>query len=150
MSVTATVSIDRSSLSLSALTISSNSTGTYTLTENGLGRPAITARTHYASESPYFHGSTHVAVTKDQSALPLEVLVQAASSTALDTAINALDAALWQFTYDVTVTVDGVAKVWSCSPASWSIAESLVSHGRAVQYVELLTITIPCYPIPGA
>lgn len=149
MSVVASVSIDRSSLSLSALTISSTGSGTYTLTETGLGRPAITARTTSVS-SPWFHGSTHVAVTKDQTALPLEVLVQAASSTALDTAIDALDAALWQFDYDVTVTVDGVAKVWSCSPASWSIAESLTSHGRAVQYVELLTITIPCYPIPGA
>lgn len=145
--ISASVSIDRSSLSLAALTISGDGSGTYSLTRDGLGRPAITARSTYAEDSSDVAGSLLTQAVKEMSSLPLEVLVQAATSADLDAAISALDAALWQFSYQVTVTVDGVAKVYNCGPAAWAPSSGKVDHGLAAQFVDVLTVTIPVQPL---
>lgn len=150
MTSTATVSIDRSDLSLAALVISGDGSGTYSLTDRGLGRPAITPRITNMPDSRDVEGSEILSAVKEQTALPLEVLVQATSTAALDAAIDALDAALWQLQYDVTVTIDGVAKVWHCTPAAWAVSSGVVEYARAAQFVEVLTITIPCKPTPEA
>lgn len=146
---TASVSIDRTALSMSALTISGDGTGTYSLTAKGLGRPAITARSTWFPDSPDVHGSRLRSAVKEQSSLPLEVVVQAASASALDAAVTALSDALWQFSFTTTVTVDGVSKVWTCSPASWAVASGVVEVSHAAAFLEVLTITIPVYPIPS-
>lgn len=143
------VSIDRTSLSLSPLTIGLDGSGTYSLTQVGLGRPAITPRATYFPDSRDVDGSKLQAVVREQSSLPLEVLVQGVSAAALDTAINDLDAAVWQFTYDTTVTIGGVAKVWHCTPAAWAPTSGLVEHAHVEQFFEVLTLTIPVYPIPS-
>lgn len=149
MTTIAQVSIDRSSLSLGALVISSTPTDTYVLTGAGLGRPGISWRYTYAPANPYIHGSALLGAVKDQSSLPLEVLVQSNTAANLDAAIKTLTDALDQFSYDVTVTVDGVAKTWSCDPGSYASTDGQVNDARQVQFVEVLAITIPVYPIPG-
>lgn len=75
--------------------------------------------------------------------------MQGTSSTNLATLIDDLDEALFQFSYSVTVSVDGVSRTWLASPASWGIAGGLVNQGNAAAFCEVLTITIPVYPIPG-
>lgn len=147
--MTASVSIDRTSLALSALVIS-DAGATYLLTDKGLGRPATTRRNTYAPESPDMHGSLLLNSVKEQSALPLEVIVQADTAADLDAAIQALFDALDQFTYNTTVTVDGVAKVWASSPAAYGASDGYVDHSRVAQFFDVLAITIPVYPIPGA
>ena len=145
----AAVSIDRTALSLSPLTISDDGTGTYSLTVGGLSRPVVTPRETKAPESRYFAGSELLAVTREQTSMHLEVLIQAASSSALDAAITALDNALWQFAYDVTVTVDGVAKVWHCTPAALGASSGLFESSHVADHFAVFALDIPCKPIPA-
>lgn len=93
------------------------------------------------------HGSEYVGAVKEQTSLPLKVLVQAASSAALDTAVAALEAALSQFTYTATVAVDGVTKVWSCAPASYGSESGLVEHAMVSGHFDTFVVSIPVYPI---
>lgn len=141
------VTIDRSSLSLSDLVISDAFDATYQLLRDGLGRPAITWRMTAAPDSVDVHGTEYLAAVKEQTSLPLKVMVQAASTGALDTAVTALEDALSQFTFPVTQDIDGVTKVWSASPASYGADSGQVVHARVLQHFEVMVITIPIYPI---
>ena len=142
------VSIDRTSLSLSALVITDLPGATYRLPEDGMGRPAIAQRRTYAGNSAWLNGSTLISATKEQASLPLVIYTEAASSATLDTQMTALEAALGQFVYNVTVTVDGVAKVWRGDPAdiSWGEVDSGLVRAKMCR----ASVTIPVYPIPGA
>lgn len=142
------VALDRSSLSLSDLVIDDDTTATYVLLKDGLGRPGITWRLGAMPDSADVHGTEYVSAVKEQTSLPLRVMVQAASSAALDVAVTALEDALSQFTYPVTVDVDGVARVWSGAPAAWS-TESGVQHAYVAGFFDVLLVTIPVYPVPG-
>lgn len=147
MSVSATVSIDRTSLGLAPLTISGDGSGTYSLTQGGLGSPVQSARLLYMPDHPDVHGSELLGAVRETTALPLTILVQAATSAALSAAVDALNDALWQFTYATTVTVDGVARTWTCHPCLAAPASGLVEHGMADQFFDVLSVTIPVYPI---
>lgn len=143
------VSIDRTSLGLPPLVIGVDGDSTYTVTVGGLGRPAVTARTTYAGDSPYLHGQTPIAVVRENSSLPLTVLLQGDTDAALRAAAAALDAALWQFTYNVTVTEGSTATTWLCSPASYGLDSSAVTSDNVAEHYEVWAITIPVYPIPA-
>ena len=145
----AQVSIDRSSLSLAALILSSTPTDTYVLTAEGLGRPAISRRNTYMPNNPFIHGSELVGSVKEQSTLPLEVLIQSDTAANLDAALTALADALDQFSYNVIVTIDGVAKTWACDPANYGPTDNLVKGERQAQFVDVWSLTIPVYPIPS-
>jgi hypothetical protein len=143
----ASVSIDRSSLGLSALVIDTEGFGTYYVDKVGLGRVGRLPRETLATPSPFVHGQFRTAVVWEESSLPLTVRVQASSSAALDTAVIALEDALSQFIYPVTVTVDGVAKVWTAYPATWNSTDGLMAVERVQSFHEDLSITIPVYPV---
>jgi hypothetical protein len=145
--VSVSVSVDRSALSLTALVFNADGP-TYRITEQGLGRPGITWRRTAAPDSVNVHGTEYVAASKEQSSLPLEVGVYAGTTADLDAACVALEDALSQFAYDVTVTEDGVVKVWSAGPAD--MASGLVDSGEVASHIRTYTITIPVYPIPGS
>ena len=142
---TVTVSVDRTSLSLSALAITDDGS-TYQIGLDGLGRPGRVWRFTDMPPSSDAHGTEHVAAVLEETTLPLEVIVKAASSSALNTAVDALFAALSQFAYDVTVTVDGVAKTWSAAPAAVA-PKAAIGPGQVAQFFEVFTVTIPVYPI---
>ena len=151
--MTASVSIDRTSLGLSALLIVSadtDPTATYVLTKKGLGRPAITPRETKAPDSPDMNGSVLLNVVKEQSALPLEVLVQSDTAANLDAAVQELADAVWQFRYPTTVNISGVSKVWSCTPSAVAPSSGGEDDAQWLQFVDVLQLTIPVYPIPGA
>ena len=147
MTALATVSIDRTSLSLSALVIDSEGFGTYYIDKAGLGRPGRTPRETLAAASPFVHGNLRTAVVWDEATLPLTVRVQSDSSADLATAVGALEAALSQFVYTVTVTVDGVARAWTAYPATWNTTDALVDVERVRNHFEDLAISIPVYPL---
>jgi hypothetical protein len=149
MTAIGTVSIDRSSLSLSPLVIDTDGFSTYYVDAKGLGRVGKTPRETFATDSPYINGRTRTAVVLEESALPLGVRVQASSSSALNTAVTALEDALWQFVYTVTVTVDGVVKVWTAYPATIQSADGLLAFERVTSFHEDLSISIPVYPVPA-
>lgn len=99
-------------------------------------------------DSDAVHGTEFTAAAKEQSSLPLEVRVQGSSAGDLASACDALEAALSQFTYETTVTVDAVGRVWTCAPASWSTG--LVLSDESAAFFTVYSVTIPVYPIPGA
>lgn len=150
--MTANVSIDRTSLALPPLLIADagDLAATYVLTGSGLGRPAITWRETRAPEHPDMHGSLLLRAVKEQSSLPLEVIVQADTAADLDAAVQALADAVWQFSYNITVTIDGGAKVWAATPAALAPSSGNEDAAKWLLHVDVLTITIPVYPIPGA
>jgi len=143
---TATVTIDRTSLGKAPLVIGSNPTGTYVLTDKGLGRPGVTPRLVFAADSPWVDGSVPTAATRANSELPLEVHIQAASASALAAAKADLDEALWQFTYTVTVAEGANSVTWTCYPAAHGLTD-VVSDFNVADFFEVWGITIPVYPV---
>ena len=67
------------------------------------------------------------------------------SAAALATAVSELQAALAQFAYDTTVTVNGVASVWACDMGS--IAPSALDYPELDSNDPAYSVTIPCYPV---
>lgn len=147
MTALGSVSIDRTSLSLSALVIDTEGFNTYYVDQAGLGRVGRTPRETFATASPWVNGQLRTAVVWDESSLTLTVRTQADSSSALDTAVSALEDALSQFTYTVTVTVDGVVKVWNAYPATWNSTDGLLAVERVRAFHEDLSISIPVDPV---
>lgn len=142
---TASVSIDRSSLSLSPLLLTDDSP-TYRLTDNGLGEPGFTWRETLMPDSGDVRGSELIAAVLERSSLPLEVLVMGSTSADLKTSVLALRDAVWQFSYATTVTVDGQSDTWAgCGPAAWSLSDGKVDHSHVAQFFRVYTITIPLY-----
>lgn len=139
------VSIDRTSLGKGPLVIRSDGAAPYSLTAQGLGRPAVSARATSVT-SPWLHGETPTVVVREQSSIPLEVILSALSDATLDLCRDALDEALWQFSYLVTVTEGSTSHTWECSPASYGVVG--VEYHNVAEHYEVWTITIPCYPIP--
>lgn len=149
MTALGTVTIDRSNMpgSLADLVIDTDGFGTYYVDKAGLGRVGRTPRETFAAPSPFVHGQIRTAVVLEESALVLVVRVQAASSAALATAVTALEDALFQFLYNVTVVVDGVARVWEACPATVQSVDGLTAFERVTGFHEDLSISIPIYPV---
>jgi hypothetical protein len=147
MAAMGTMSIDRSGLSLAALVIDTEGFGTYYVDKAGLGRVGVSRRETLATASPFVHGQLRTAVVREESPLSLTLRVQSASSAGLDTAVSALEDALSQFVYRVTVTLDGVVKTWTAHPATWNSTDGLVAFERVMSFHEDLSISIPVYPV---
>lgn len=143
--MTLSITIDRSSLSLADLSLTDTPGGAFWLPEDALQRPAKAWRRTYAGSSPWLHGSTLTAAVLEQSTLPFTIYTQAASAAALDMQMDELEAALSQFTYDTTVTVNGVAKTWACDPGDIGWGE--VDSGMARVHMARASVSIPVYPI---
>lgn len=109
-------------------------------------------------ESKWVHGRFLVSAVKDADVAPLEVVVFGSSPADLDTKTRTLLDAFEQWTYDLTVTTDGVAHTWRCEPAEYRPAGrggpagsyepfGLVAGASSQQaYV----FTIPRNPVPVA
>lgn len=149
---TNTISIDRSSLTLSALQISGSRDGT----ELGLVRyipPARIPRIAYQPDTGGIHGSEATQWSWQQAILGFDWVPDTAESeTEIQAAYYEMLAAITQFKYEVTTQVSGApAEVWLADPGAITLGGS---DGRT--YVDLnflrpvYAVTIPVYPIPGA
>lgn len=148
----ASVALDRSGLlvPLAPLTIAHDGT-VFRLGERGIGRPDVRWRFEKMPNNPHIHGEERTAASKEESSIPLEVLVAGATWDAVEASMDELDVALSQWAYVVTVTVAGRVRTWNAGPADWNVADS----GRYDAYrvdacFEVLNISIPVYPIPGS
>lgn len=149
---TASVAIDRSGLlvPLAPLTISDSGT-VFRLGERGVGRPGVRWRFGKMPDNPNIHGEERTSGSKEESSIPVELLVMGATWDAVETSIDELDVALSQWAYVVTVTVAGKVRTWNAGPADWNVADA----GRYDAYrvdacFEVLNLAIPVYPIPGS
>lgn len=148
---TVTVSIDRTGLSLSALTFS----GTRSGTARGISRfipPGMVDRTTYMPDSPDVDGSEAVSTAWAQGILGFDWFpIGAANETAVQAARNEVIAAIGQFEFTVTTQVGGApAEVWSATRGAMVLGGS---DGRTFVDLSLLcpvyAITIPVFPVPS-
>lgn len=104
----------------------------------------------YAS-SIYVHGDYLVNAVKAQGTLPLAVRVKGTTQSQIDSNLAALCRALEQFTYQLTITLEGVTWTWQCDPADYGVDEKgefSKFHRLAKQTV--VTAQIPRHPVPIA
>lgn len=141
----ASISIDRTSLSLGALTVGDDPADTYILTPTGIGDPEMVWRFGTMANADSVHGREITSAALEQTALNLEVVVTGSSASNLRANRVALTTAISQFVYTTTVTVDGVAQVWTCDPGNWSSGP--VNYGLQTALVQVLALSIPVYPI---
>lgn len=137
--------IDCSSIAAPNVTINGAGGTAYTFTPRGIRRPAFRARRHSAFSSPHVAGRLDTSAVLDESQLIWEVMVSAETTGALSTAVDALVAAVTQFNYTVTVTIDGAVKTYSAWMGSLEPA-SEVLQGDVQAHVETWRISIPVVP----
>jgi hypothetical protein len=140
------VSFDRTALSLSALTITETPGGSYWLPEQGAEWPRFSRRKEYAPAVRYLGGRTLLARVADVGTLPLTVYARAASGSALDTLKAALQTAVDQWMYDLTLTIDGVAVTYTAECVDDDIAWGEVDSGMVKAHLARGTVAIPLYP----
>lgn len=144
--MTATLTLDRSGLSLEDLVIPGTApTGAgLFLRSGGLSEPTFDVRTTYAPDSAYVSGSVLLAAVLTASTLPVSVVAQAATSEALAALRAELSAAVFQFAYTVTLTVDGVATAWDAGPCwpAWGELTSPMVDAR----LSVASLVIPVQP----
>lgn len=147
--MTLSISIDRTSLSLSALVLGAQDGTGGLLSITDYTEPAMQSRIAYAPSSEFMHGDLALGWSWQQALLSFEVAAfNPASEDEQREAVAALAAAVTQFpAYELTVTVGASpAETWTCDPGS-------VTPAAARTYVDLRDsdpawrVTIPCYPV---
>ncbi len=141
------ISINRTSLALAPLVLSgsddANPIGITDYTE-----PAMQPRVTYAPDSAYEDGSTPLAVSWQQVPLAFDVsTTNAATEAASRLLIAELRQAISQFSFTVTVVVDGApAETWTCHAGAIQPVGSRTFANLARHNPEW-SVTIPAHPI---
>lgn len=139
------VSFDRTALSLSALTIT-ETRGSFWIPEDGSDWPRFGRRKEYAPNVRYLGGRTLLARVSDVGTLPLTVYATAASGSALDALKAQLQAAVDQWAYDLTLTIDGVAATYTAECVDDDVAWGAIDSGMVKAHVARGTFAVPLYP----
>lgn len=143
--MTTSLTFDRTTLSLTPLVIGLYSpTATYFLAGDGVFRPDFTVRRTYAADSNYIPGKRLLTAVADAGTLPVVIYLQADTTADLETARGALNDAATQWSYDVTLTIDGVARTYQADPEfpQWG----QVTHGEMRAFMARASIQIPVNP----
>lgn len=141
--------VDRSSLSLSDLSIDDEGFSSYAITPEGYSEPEVSPRVTTA-RSRYVIGELVTGYTLNTSTLLLEVWVQGTTTAVLETRCDALKRAFSrQASYSVTRTLDGQSKTWRCQPAGVTRTGPVIK-GEVNNYEATYRISIPVYPIEGS
>lgn len=139
-----TISIDQTDLSLDPLVLSGVTDANTWGILPGFTMPGLVAR-NVEAESPFLHGSVVVRSTWQKAFFNLDVFPRVTTGAELATAYGELVAASGQFSYDATVTLNGVASVWRCDCAS--ISPSPLDYPELVTNAPVYSLSIPVYPI---
>lgn len=142
-----TVTVTRTGLSLADLVITNNPVGaTYWLPEEGLEEPDQEYRRTYMPDHPDIHGKELLSAVLEHTNLPLQVYATAATAADLRAAKVALMDAFGQFSYSVTVDVDGESwGMFSADPAG--IRWGAVDSGMVRAHLARASLVVPVYPI---
>lgn len=145
--MTLTISINRASLSLAPLVLSGSDGGS-SLGITDYSEPAIQPRILYAPDSAYESGSTPLAVAFEDTIVGFAVCTTTSTTEAASRSLIAeLVSAVSQFSYTVTVTVDGApAETWTCrtgavAPVGGRTYSNLRRHNPE------WSVTIPAHPV---
>lgn len=138
------LTIDRTSLSLSALVIGTNPFGaSMWLPENGLARFDFDYFRTYAEGSAYAP-RVLLAARLEPISWPGVIYCQAATTSALKAVEDTLAAAVAQWAYDLTLTVDG--QTWTVTGEPTLPAFGPVDSGMVAAHVSRAALSIPINP----
>lgn len=136
-----TLAVDRTGLSLAALTFADPASGLWV---DAITRPGRRwSRT--SASSPFTHGSVQTQATLETATLEAVLYVQAADAATLTTQRQAVEAAFFQWAYEVTVTEESSAETFSCDCAD--LAWNEYDPGMAAAHLARVVVSIPCYPL---
>ena len=139
------LTISRTSLSLADLVIGNDPTTGFWLPEDGLEEPDQTWRLTYMPDHPDVHGKQLLSAVMEHSAIPATIYTKAADVATLGAQKAALSEALGQFSYTVTLNLDGVTYSYSADPCGprWGAVDSGMVRARIAR----ASVVIPVYPI---
>lgn len=148
---TLTISIDRTSLSLTPLVFSGTLAGT-TLGVVEYSPPAEQARIEYMPDNPHIHGSEPIGAALQQSILSFSWMrVGATAEAEIRASLTEVRAAIRRLEFTVTTTENGAApEVWAGVFGSMALAENRRDRISLKHLVPVYAVTIPVYPIPGS
>lgn len=138
------VHVTRTELALANLTLT-DFAGGYDVLEGSLAAGLVSWRRKLA-ESPFVHGAYEVGAVKDLvDGGTLGVDVVATTQAIIQTRVTTLLAAFSQSTYQLHVTLDGVAWAWTCMRADYSVgvASDDIRFGLAAP----VTLRFPRQPV---
>jgi hypothetical protein len=144
---TLTISIDRTSMSLSALVLTGHDDPTRYLSVSDYTDPAMQARITYAPTGDA-HGDVPLSWSYQETLINFAVFAETATSESdARGRIATLTSALGRLSYPVTITVNGATpEVWTCRPGSIALTEARNStdllSGKPVW-----AVSIPAYPV---
>lgn len=145
MRVISSLSIGRTSLSLSPLVLANDPSGAYVYPEEGLSEPMFAPRVTWAPDSRFIPGRLALGSVIDAGTIPLSVTVHGTSTADLQAKKIALMVALAQIAYSVTMTVDGVeVGAWDAMPGS--VSWGFVDHAMAAALMARGEASIPVNP----
>lgn len=143
-----TLTIGRASLSLPDLVITNNPFGaTFWLPEEGLEEPTVDWRLTYYPDAPDIAGKALRAAVLEHTAIPAAIYTQASDAATLQANKRELLNALGQFSYSVTLDLDGAADTYDADPCGprWGPVDSGMVRSRIAR----AEVLIPVYPIPS-
>lgn len=136
------LSIDRASLSLAPLVITGDAAQPMWL-DPSVNRPTFEYRRNYAPPSSWMAGQTLLSAVLDASTVPAVVYLRAATSAALATLEDELTTALGQWSYGLTLTVDGVARAFEAEITAPSFT---LDSGLVEAHMSRAAVVIPVNP----
>ncbi len=139
------VSIDRTSLSLAPLVIGQDFSAALYLDEDGVVWPVFETRRLHAPDSNYEPGRTLLAAVQGAAELPLTIYARGGTGAAVAAAKAELEAALAQFTYDLTLTVDSVAYTYRAEIVL-GIPWGPIDSGMVAAHMARTSFSIPLNP----
>ena len=116
----------------------------------GVGPGAIEWDRQYAT-SRFVHGEYLTNAVKRQGTLPLSVRVKGGTQAIVNTNLAALLRALEQFTYSISVTIEGISYKWNCDPADYNVDENNGEFSKFHRLAKqtIVTAQVPRHPTPA-
>lgn len=142
------LSITRTQLGLAALVIGGNRDELVSVVGGTIARPARSHRLTYADPSPFVPGSLVTASVAEHTNLAFKLQVLGATDAGVASAVAAVEAALSQFSYRVTLTLRGSSSTWKADAGQ--LTPDQLTPGDALSQRRVYQVTIPVYPHPVA
>lgn len=140
-----TISIDRTALSLSPLVFVGSGDGQLGVTD--YREPAMQPRLRVAPASDFIHGEVALAWSWQQTILEWSFATFGTTEAESRSLLAEVRTAVTQgLSFPVTVTVNGVAETWSCSPGPVN-PESPRTFENLRDSDPTWSVSLPCYPI---